>query len=261
MASWRDDPHAVCPVCKRGDVATVERVFGPTANLRERREHYPVHCRACGYCTHEGQSDPFVCVRCGRAVEHRSGWWVAEHLPRPAGMGDEEFGLRCGLFERWRQGPASVYVQALEQFADFLADQGSPEEAAARAGWEARDNSAKDPSGWHRWLARMPHGWAIGSKGGTPSAWGLLVSRRAGLLPQQHNATYFLGWPPGYVKVTGAEVRGGTYRWRVTVEKGRSLAYSRPVEHTHADGYAALFRPPAGADTSGATGLFAGATG
>lgn len=208
------------------------------------------HCSACGYCIHRFRRDGNPCEDCGRPCREPKLWATAADLPRPAAMGDDEFAFRAGLFLAWRTLSASEFVSNhLPIFADWLADRGHPEEAAARAAWAVYGQSKKDPAGWWQWAVPIAPGWVTVKRVLTP---GVLVNGRGyedviedgkARLSSAHNGGWFLCWPPGWVRFTAPLYHDPT-RLRVTIQKNRSLTYSTPYEAKFLAGYANLFHPP-----------------
>lgn len=206
------------------------------------------------------------CGECGWVPYPRADrrkWRGAEDLPRPRGMGAEEFAFRATLFSLWKAHPASEFVSQLAYFADWLADRGSAEESAARADWRPYAAKAADPKGWWHWTVPVGEGWAsledqrqrhwVTAEGpaadGEPRFRGhvRIEYGRAKLARPMHNGRWLLGWPPGFVRVTAPLYHDAT-RWRVTVLAGRVIGAtnSRPVEKVWPGGYTTLLRPHAG---------------
>lgn len=215
-----------CPVCH--DPKPVE----------ERETRRRVLCPACGYDS------------------SRRDYKAADELPRPRGMGADEWAWRQALYTLWRFEPASHLLEALPVFADWLADNGRPEEAAARADWMVYGAKRADPAKWWQWTVPVADGWVgIETEVVRRSVFDLGANDWVhGFVPQRfirtpkwvplgatlHNGTWFLGWPPGAVRFT-APLNHDPTRYRVTIGINRPR---RRAESFHSHGYATLFHPP-----------------
>jgi hypothetical protein len=202
------------------------------------------YCPACGYCPHYGSS-PEACPGCGRPAFGPPMWSEPGHLPRPRAMGDDEFAFRAGLFLKWQELPASEFVaNHLPVFADWLADRGSPEEAAARAEWKVYASRKQDPRAWWQWSVPVAGGWVrlIPLKNAAGEVADRVIEEGRAKLSAAHNARWLLCWPPGFVRFTGT-LYHDPRRVRVTVQMSRSLLYSTPYEARFPAGYATLFHP------------------
>lgn len=217
-----------CPVCHKpnpgGEPATPER--------RPR-----VLCAACGYDSFRSDAK-------------------AADLTRPHGMGTDEWEWRTALYLLWRHKPASELLAALPIFADWLAERGRPEEAAARADWRVYGAKKTDPAKWWQWTVPVADGWVrVGEAMRRVSVYDLdagdwvadlspvkvLHFDAAQTQPKPvHNGAWFLCWPPGSVRFT-APLHHDPSRYRVTIGMNRPR---RRYESVHPHGYATLFHPP-----------------
>lgn len=224
--------RATCPCCKLADFWWRFTPAGEPVAGQMPERFVPQACHACG-------------------------WWDRSHARgksapapvRPPGMSADEWVLRKALLACWLAEPSDEYLARLREFADFLAEQGSPEEAAARADWREYGRPAEG-HGRPRatsWLFRPAAGWVHTRQvvaGGTVRTH--LDAAAAKLGPagrQTHNVRWFLGWPPGSVRVTAASYPSFT-DFRVTVWVARSLLHSAPYEKRMEHGYSVLFHQP-----------------
>lgn len=210
----------------------------------------------CGHCGH-------LFSYCGRsdylnAAKGHGPRKLEDLVARPSWMAEDEFAFRLRLCRTYLTRPLKEYLRDLEVFADFLGDQGSPEEAAARAEWRYRyatisglewsapdDHSPAYPSlmvrvadGWWETPAMKYDPHVLVAKNRAQKRFGIPV----GPTNQTHNGDWFLGWPPGWVKFT--QPADEPKWWWVTVEPGRALAHSAPIEHKRVLGYTEFFHAP-----------------
>lgn len=210
---WRKGPLPYCECCKAGG-DLVE-----TVALPGRHPGVAVVCHVCGWEATRTPDDP---------------------PPRPAGMADDEYAFRSKLYETWRDRPAAEYVGQLKYFADWLGDQGrTAEETVARWNWHPFRNKQPDAAGWWQWSCRpVASGFA-----GFGKRFYLGLHER-GLRKQHHTAAWFLGWPPGSVRLMWPSESMTGPKIVVTVVPGRSLRYSSPVEFKIPGGLVGAFVPP-----------------
>lgn len=218
-------------------------------------DNHHTRCRHCGHvAAGYGRSD-FL-----NAAKGHGPWTLGDLIKRPSWMAEDEFSFRLGLCRTYLTRSFKSYLRDLEVFADMLGDAESPEEAAARADWRYRyskvpglvsvapeDHSPAYPS----LTVRVADGWwdGVPETGLTrliPGAHKVSAQRRFGIpvgpSNQTHNGDWFLGWPPGWVKFT--QPADEPKWWWVTVEPGRSLVYSAPIEHKRQLGYTEFFGYP-----------------
>lgn len=261
-----------CPACGAKGIHAVTTTWNP-ARLPECTPLGP--CGECGWCHHTTDICDYtaatgLCERCNRPARMRRDWTEPEDLPRPRGMGDEEFAFRASLYVVWKTRPASELASQLLIFADWLGDRGSAEEIAARADWKPYANKRHDPKGWYQWSVPAGDGWVMcPSVQERPGEFITVIDdSRARLTKSMHNGRWFLCWPPGFVRFT-APLSHDPSRWRVTVQANRleGSTPSRPVERVWPGGYGQLLAPFAAprldvraglvAEGAGDLGLFA----
>jgi hypothetical protein len=254
---WRKNKSSACPACKG--------VSGTGWNWQ--------------YAGGDG-TQWNICPHCGNwfgypqrseginAAKDHGPYKLADFFRRPDWMGADEHAFRLELCRVYLTKPIGEYRRQLEVFADFLGDQGSPEEAAARADWRPRvlrDLGAdfnnlveafyldlEYRSTHFSLVVRVADGWWDEvDPGPHPNPPSLVVrkvraQRRFGIpigaTNQSHNGDWFLGWPPGWVKFT--QPGDDPKWWWVTIEPGRSLVHSAPIEHKRIHGYTEFFHAP-----------------
>lgn len=243
-----------CPVCGAKGCRAIK-----TQIPRRLPERMPVGpCAECGWCKHTTDMSDVtaatgLCAKCGRPAESGKKWNTIEHLPRPPKMPDDEFRFRATMFLAWLNEPAAALLRHFQVFADFLADRGSVEEVAARADWKAYANKKTDPKAWWQWTVPAGAGWIERERVSSGPRWEngeylpggshyIINYDRAKLTRTFHNGRWFLCWPPGFVRIT-APLHHDMTRWRMTIERERGLAGSRPIERVWPGGYTQLLCP------------------
>lgn len=227
-SGWREYPRHYCRACKMPRKPELET------------------CHECGYM------QSWYLIDCIEAAQKHK---LPELFGKPAEMSSDEFALRLGLLSIYLTSRTTEFLTRLQEFADWLTEQDRPEELAARARWSPRRAGAAsreglpegervpwskapiNPLSWWNWEVRVHESWC---RANNPifSMHGYL-KQQAKVGRQQHNGTWFLCWPPGWVKFTSPST--SLTSWYVTVEPNRSLAYSQPHEHRHHLGYTKFF--------------------
>jgi hypothetical protein len=223
-----------CPCCKAP---------GAESFINIRAREVDAACAACGYDSRNHRFET---------------WTIPAKLPRPARMSAEEFAFRAKLYHLWATRPASELVAELAYFADWLADHGRPEEAAARADWRVYGSPRNaDPTRWWQWSVAIAEGWVSSGVRHTEKdsvtgeitqlAHRWINADKCKVGSTAHNGSWLLCWPPGLVRFTAPHYHDPS-RFRVTVSANRGLTYSRNYDRTFPAGYATLFHPPGALD-------------
>lgn len=251
---WRRNKGKVCPACK---IPNPENGWSWKFVSDGITQHN--FCDHCGnWYGSPGRSD-FL-----NAAKNFGPRKLEDLVARPSWMAEDEFAFRLGLCRTYLTRSFKSYLRDLEVFADMLGDRGSPEEAAARAEWRYRyatisglESSAPDDHSpaYPSLVVRVADGWwetpaTLHEPHTLASSARLVAKTRAqkrfgiptGSTNQSHNGDWFLGWPPGWVKFT--QPADEPKLWWVTVEPGRALTHSAPIEHKRKFGYAEFFHAP-----------------
>lgn len=255
--SWRKNKGRVCPSCK---VTSEDNSWA--WKFRDGDFEYN-RCLHCGSLYHQSNIGRSGFLNAAKRFGPRK---LEELYACPAWMGADEFAFRLELCRIYLTKPFGEYRRQLEVFADFLGDQGSPEEAAARADWRPRGLSintawARDVNHYQIYnpalrdlVVRVADGWweslsmteRVNTFRGPIVVAKVRAQKRFGIptgpTNQSHNGDWFLGWPPGWVKFT--QPADEPKWWWVTVEPGRSLVHSAPIEHKRDRGYTEFFHAP-----------------
>lgn len=107
----------------------------------------------------------------------------------PTRMGDDERAVRQALYLAWMES-AEAFRLALLIAADWFEERGHPDWAVCRAEWVPRMNRNANPGRWWKWQVRPP----------VPTGWDV---RAAVKKTASYNRTFWLCWPPDWVRFTG----------------------------------------------------------